>query len=44
MPCKTREVGIMDDVELGGNITLSGFKDLDPSQMVVVKKMEAKRG
>ncbi|KHO45574.1 MAG: hypothetical protein QS99_C0014G0014 [archaeon GW2011_AR4] len=39
MPCKTREVGIMDDVELGGNITLSGFKDLDPSQMVVVKKM-----
>ena|SRR3989344_1604985 len=26
-------------IELGGNIKLVGFKDLDPSQLIVVKKM-----
>ena len=27
------------DMELGGNITLSGFKDVDPATMIVVKKI-----
>ena len=26
-------------IELGGNIILSGFKDLEPAQLIVVKKM-----
>mgnify|MGYP005846086391 CR=1 FL=1 len=26
-------------IELGGNITLAGFKDLDGGQIIVVKKM-----
>jgi len=29
----------MDEIVLGGNINLVGFKDLDGSQMVVVKKI-----
>src|SRR3989344_2064329 len=30
----------MDDLmQLGGNISLAGFKDLDPAKMVVVKKI-----
>ena len=28
-----------EDVELGGNITLTGFKEVSPAEMVVVKKM-----
>ncbi len=28
-----------DDVRLGGNIQLTGFRDIDPSSMVVLKKM-----
>mgnify|MGYP001325178194 CR=1 FL=1 len=26
-------------IELGGNIVLSGFKELEPAQLIVVKKM-----
>lgn len=26
-------------IELGGNIILSGFKELDPAQLIVVKKI-----
>lgn len=26
-------------IELGGNIVLSGFKELDPAQLIVVKKI-----
>lgn len=28
-----------DVIELGGNITLIGFKDVEPAQLVVIKKM-----
>ena len=28
-----------DNIELGGNIELSGFKDIDSASMVIVKKM-----
>jgi len=28
-----------DDLQLGGNIQLSGFRDLDGSSMVILKKM-----
>ncbi len=30
---------ISDKQELGGNIELSGFKDIDPASMIVVKKL-----
>jgi hypothetical protein len=30
---------LSEDVELGGNITLTGFKEVSPAEMVVVKKM-----
>ncbi|MDD5178415.1 MAG: hypothetical protein PHT54_04020 [Candidatus Nanoarchaeia archaeon] len=29
----------MTTIELGGNIKLSGFKDLEPAKLIVVKKM-----
>ena len=29
----------MDDVQLGGNIQLSGFRDIDSSSMIVLKKI-----
>ena len=30
----------MDDImQLGGNISLAGFKDLEPAKMIVVKKI-----
>jgi len=29
----------MEDINLGGNITLSGFKDLEPGSMFIIKKM-----
>lgn len=28
-----------DTVELGGNISLSGFKDLEPGSMIIIKKI-----
>ena len=28
-----------EDLQLGGNITLGGFKEVEPAKMVVVKKM-----
>jgi hypothetical protein len=33
------DVGRQDAVELGGNIVLSGFRDIDPSSMIIVKKI-----
>jgi len=35
----TSEAGIEDSVELGGNIKLSGLKDLDRSEVIVIKKI-----
>ena len=32
-----------DEINLGGNITLSGFKELDKTTMVVVKKIVGSR-
>ena len=29
----------MDTLELGGNINLTGFSDLDPGRMIVIKKI-----
>ncbi|NQU98470.1 hypothetical protein HQ533_03305 [Candidatus Woesearchaeota archaeon] len=28
-----------EEIELGGNITLAGFKDLDHAELIVVKKL-----
>lgn len=28
-----------EDMQLGGNITLSGFRDVEPAKMIVVKKI-----
>ena len=29
----------MDNIELGGNINLAGFKDLEPQKLIVIKKI-----
>lgn len=29
----------MDNIELGGNINLAGFKNLEPQKLVVIKKI-----
>ncbi|MBU2633822.1 MAG: hypothetical protein KJ674_01105 [Nanoarchaeota archaeon] len=29
----------MDTIELGGNINLAGFKDLEPQKLIVIKKI-----
>lgn len=29
----------MDNIELGGNINLIGFKDIEPQKLVVIKKI-----
>ena len=29
----------MDNIELGGNITLAGFKDLESQKLIVIKKI-----
>ena len=29
----------MDNIELGGNINLVGFKDIEPQKLVVIKKL-----
>lgn len=29
----------MDNIELGGNINLVGFKDIEPQKLVVIKKV-----